>query len=134
MRGPDIAPGTVDAFTESVDVMSTVLDWIGLPLPTQADGRSLLPWLKREAPADWCRHAHWEFDFRDPRKQRAERHFGLSPDLCNLTVLRGAAEKYVHFAACRRSISTSPPTRTSWSTWPPTRPAPATCCAAPRRC
>ncbi len=97
VRGPGVARGTVDAFTESVDLMPTLLEHAGLPVPTQVDGRSLAPWLRGETPGEWRDAAHWEFDFRDPRDGVAERHFDLPPDLCNLTVLRTAREKYVHF-------------------------------------
>ncbi|MEQ9638513.1 MAG: alkaline phosphatase family protein [Alphaproteobacteria bacterium] len=98
VRGPGVARGAVDAFTESVDVMPTLLAYIGLAVPTQVDGCSLLPWLRGERPGGWRDAAHWEFDFRDPREAAAERHFGLPPELCNLTAIRSASEKYVHFA------------------------------------
>jgi arylsulfatase A-like enzyme len=45
-RVPAESRGTrVDAFTEHVDVMPTLLEWIGLDVPVQCDGRSLVPFL-----------------------------------------------------------------------------------------
>lgn len=89
----------VDAFTEHVDILPTLLEWIGAPLPRQADGRSLLPWLHSgEHPEDWRDAAHWEYDFRDPISGEAERAFGLDMEQCHLAVRRERRWKYVHFA------------------------------------
>ena len=38
----------IEEFTENVDVMPTILDWVDLPLPVQCDGRSLSPFLKNQ--------------------------------------------------------------------------------------
>ena len=99
---PEAAAGrgrVVDAMTEAVDVAPTVLDWLGLPVPPQYDGRSLLPFLEGGTPEDWRSEAHWEFDFRDPVGQEAEMALGLTSDECSLNVIRGGRYKYVHFAA-----------------------------------
>lgn len=87
----------VDEFTENVDVMPTVLDWLGVDeLPLQCDGRSLTPFLRGLEPTQWREEAHWEFDFRIPQ---LERHpLGLRMDQCQLAVLRGRTYKYVHCA------------------------------------
>lgn len=89
----------VDAFSENVDIMPTILDWIGLDTPRQCDGVSLAPWLRGETPAGWRDAAHWEFDFRDLVNQSAEQAMGLVSDECNLAVIRDDKYKYVHFAA-----------------------------------
>ena len=39
-----------DAFTESVDVMPTILEWLGGEIPRACDGQSLLPLLAGPAP------------------------------------------------------------------------------------
>ncbi|WP_439815335.1 alkaline phosphatase family protein [Zavarzinia sp. CC-PAN008] len=88
----------VDRFTESVDLMPTILRWLGAVPPRQCDGRSLLPFLEGTEPQRWRDHAHWEFDFRDPRRGLPERAFGIGLDECNLNVIRGVRYKYVHFA------------------------------------
>lgn len=105
VRDPDAAAdgarGTlVEAFTEHVDLMPTILDWIGAPIPRQCDGRSLLPIVRSgEVPGDWRDAVHMEYDFRDPVEGRAERHFGLHMDACSLHVRRTREWKYVHFTA-----------------------------------
>lgn len=91
----------VDAFTESVDLMPTLLDWLGLEAPAQCDGRSLLPILRGETPTHWRTEAHMELDFRSGPYSGldAEAALGLMPDECQLAILRGERWKYVFFAA-----------------------------------
>ncbi|MGE0725248.1 MAG: alkaline phosphatase family protein [Alphaproteobacteria bacterium] len=88
----------VNEFTEAVDVMPTVLDWIGVATPPQVDGRSLAPFLAGETPPEWRDAVHWGFDFSDVRNPYFEQRLGLPPDRCNLLVRRDAQGKYVHFA------------------------------------
>ena len=90
----------VDQFTETVDVMPTILDWLGAEVPRACDGRSILPLCHGPAPADWRTEVHYEFDFRpyfgdamDPPP------FGLGLDQCGLCVVRDEKHKYVHFDA-----------------------------------
>lgn len=91
----------VDAFTESVDIMPTLLDWLDAPVPAQCDGRSLLPFVRGDTPARWRSEAHMELDFRQGpwAGYDAETALGLEPDECQLAILRGERWKYVHFAA-----------------------------------
>ena len=89
----------VDEFSESIDIMPTILEWLGLEVPVQCDGRSLSHFIEGSQPEDWRQETHWEYDFRDPVRQRPERAMGLADDQCALTVLRGKRYKYVHFAA-----------------------------------
>lgn len=99
---PEAAAGRgrkVEAFTENVDVMPTILDWLDLEVPAQCDGLSLLPFCRGEDPKGWRREAHWEYDFRDVAGGGFEKALGLTPDQCALNVIRGERYKYVHFAA-----------------------------------
>lgn len=54
----------VAAFTENVDIFPTLAEVMGTQIPTQCDGRSLLPWLTGDTPEGWRDSAHWEFDWR----------------------------------------------------------------------
>ncbi len=86
-----------DRFTENIDVMPTILEWIGVNAPVQCDGSSLLALLHGEEPATWRDAVHWEWDFRDPTGRLTQSMFGLDIDECSLAVLRDARGKYVHF-------------------------------------
>ncbi len=100
-RDADATRGrVVDRFTEAVDVMPTVLGWLGLATPRACDGRSLLPFLHGQGVVDgWRREVHYEFDFRNVFYSRPEDALGLSMDECSLAVVQDERYKYVHFAA-----------------------------------
>ena len=91
----------VDAFTESVDLMPTMLRWLEADVPAQCDGRSLLPFLAGGSPVNWRQEAHMELDFRAGPygSNDGQNALGLEPDQCQLAILRGARWKYVFFAA-----------------------------------
>jgi len=90
----------LDIMTESVDIMPSILDWLGQDIPVQCDGRSLLrTWQSGVAPADWRTEIHCEFDFRDiddfsrPGRGAA----GLAHDCSAMSIVRSRQYKYVHF-------------------------------------
>ncbi|CAN5555825.1 alkaline phosphatase family protein [soil metagenome] len=88
----------VEAITESVDVMPTLCEWLGIEVPLEVDGRPLQPFVHgTEVPQDWRTEAHWQWDFRDPVEHVAEDIFGLTMEQCTLDVVRSATHKYVHF-------------------------------------
>ena len=88
-----------DAFTEAIDVMPTILDWLGLEPPRSCDGRSLLGLVRGTVPADWRREVFFEHDFRTVKSQKAETALGIPSDECSYAVIRDGRFKYVHFAA-----------------------------------
>ena len=88
----------VTRFTENVDIMPTMLEALGLDSPVQCDGKALTPFLSGDgAPGGWRTEAHWEFDFRDPADDAAEKALGLTLHQCTMNVLRDEKFKYVHF-------------------------------------
>lgn len=98
---PSVAGRRVEACTEHVDVMPTILDWLGIDVPATVDGRSLLAFLDPagEPPPRWRDAHHWEWDFRDPVAHIGEDVFGITMDECSITVWRGPRWKYVHTTA-----------------------------------
>ncbi|MFO1057998.1 MAG: alkaline phosphatase family protein [Dongiaceae bacterium] len=89
----------VERFTEAVDVMPTILEWLGLEIPAQCDGRSLMPFLMGAEPGGWRDCAFWEYDFREIPDLGPERALGLSSEQCSLAAIRTPRFKYVHFTA-----------------------------------
>jgi arylsulfatase A-like enzyme len=64
----------------------------------QCDGASLAPFLEGGGrPVRWRTEAHWEYDFRDPGDDSAERALGLTMHQCTMNIIRGDRYKYVHF-------------------------------------
>jgi arylsulfatase A-like enzyme len=96
---PDQAGRIEEAFTESVDLMPTMLDWLGAEIPMATDGCSLMPLVHGTRPADWRDALHYEYDFRETFHSRAERDLGLDIDEASLMVIQDEKWKYVHFAA-----------------------------------
>lgn len=95
----DATRGTiVDAFTETVDLLPTILKWLDRPIPRWADGRSLTDFVKGDAPENWRKEAHFEFDFRDVVTEDPQDQLGLTQDQCSFAAIRGERFKYVHFA------------------------------------
>jgi len=64
---PRIAPAqrarTVDAFALSIDMAPTMLNFAGLETPKTMQGRSLVPLLEGEVPADWRKDMFYEYNF-----------------------------------------------------------------------
>lgn len=89
----------VDAFTEAIDLMPTILDLVGAEIPLQCDGASLRPFLFGETPSHWRAEVHWEYDFRDVGGAAPEKALGIGLDECTLNVIRDRRYKYVHFTA-----------------------------------
>jgi arylsulfatase A-like enzyme len=78
--------------------MPTMLGAIGAEVPLQCDGASLAPFVEGAGGSvRWRSEAHWEFDFRDPRDDSAERELGLTMHQCTMNIVRGERFKYVHF-------------------------------------
>ena len=101
IRHPDMKDGhgtRTDMFTESVDIMPTILECLGRPVPAGCDGRSLLPLLRGEQPADWRDAVHMELDFGEPDQDTPwQQATGCSLDEANLAILREKRFKLVHF-------------------------------------
>jgi arylsulfatase A-like enzyme len=89
---------TVDAFSESIDIMPTILQWLGLEVPHTLDGHSLLGFVREgAAPDGWRRHVHYEYDYRNIHYSEPEAFLGVGMDEASLAVIQNEAGKYVHF-------------------------------------
>jgi arylsulfatase A-like enzyme len=89
----------VHDITESVDVMPTILSWLGADIPTQVDGWPLTPWIEHGMrPEHWRTEAHFEWDFRHPVMKLGETYLGVPSAHCLLNVVRSENFKYVQFA------------------------------------
>ncbi len=102
IRMPGGAGGgrTVDRFTESIDLVPTILEAMGEPIPVQCDGSSLMPLVRGETVARWRDGVVFEFDFRNAGSSEGfrQRH-GLRLDQCCLASFRDTRFQYVHFPA-----------------------------------
>ncbi len=95
---PDQHGSVVEAFSESIDIAPTILDWMGQTPPGSIDGESLRPLLAGQTPDDWRDHVFFELDLADPEAETVwQRDMGLSIRDANLSVIRDERFKMVHF-------------------------------------
>jgi arylsulfatase A-like enzyme len=92
----------IDAFTENIDILPTLLELFGIDIPRQCDGVSLLPFFRSESVKRWRAEVHWEVDFgffyEYPDVQPGT-ELALAYEECAFNVIRDAHYKYVHFTA-----------------------------------
>lgn len=97
IRVPGMAPRRFNGMTESIDVMPTLLELVGLPVPHSVNGVSLVSALDRGIGGKAATFS--EIDFGDPVAPTAlQRKLGLSAREANLAILRTETHKLVHFA------------------------------------
>ena len=87
----------VNAFTEHVDILPTLLEAIGASPPNPCDGRSLIPFLTGSVPENWRDAVHFAYDFRDLQKNTAEAALSLPSSACHFNAIRGERWKYIEF-------------------------------------
>ena len=87
----------INAFTENIDIMPTVLDLLDLDIPLQCDGHSLKTFLCGKNPHEWHQEVHWELDFRDVVNRKSEKELSLNFHDCSFAVIRDNHYKYIHF-------------------------------------
>ena len=92
----DAARGsTCTAFVEAVDIVPTVLDTLGLPIPAQRiEGRSLRPLLEGRTPPDWRDFTYSELDYGF---RQARLTLGKTPPESRAFSIRDTRWRYVHW-------------------------------------
>ncbi len=72
-----IKPGTVnDDLCQNLDFAATFLDMAGVPVPTDMQGRSLVPVLKGRTPPDWRTSVYYHY-YEYPAEHAVNRHEGV---------------------------------------------------------
>jgi len=101
-RQPNSFGKQISAITESIDIASTLVDWIDTNPDNKTfgsfDGYSLLPLLSGPTPESWRKHAFTEAELGQPdQATHFQTEFGLEASQANYAVLRTEGAKYVHF-------------------------------------
>jgi arylsulfatase A-like enzyme len=74
---PAVEPGsTEDRFVLNLDFAETFLDYAGVPVPGDMQGRSLKPLLEGRPPANWRRSIYYHY-YEYPRPHRVLPHYGV---------------------------------------------------------
>jgi arylsulfatase A-like enzyme len=98
-RRPSTRGSVVERFTENVDVLPTICEMLGEPVPAQCDGLPLTALLDGADPPWWRTAAHWEYDWRDIAIRRDEHPWPWDRTLeqLHLAVRRDESTMYVQF-------------------------------------
>lgn len=87
VRGPGIkAADVTDLFSLDVDLAPTFLELAGASIPQDMQGRSLVPILRGEKPADWRTAMYYRY-YHDPGHHNTRAHLGV----------RDATHKLIYF-------------------------------------
>jgi arylsulfatase A-like enzyme len=99
----DATRGTVEnRLVESLDLVPTFLEAVGVPLPThRLEGRSLLPLLGGTEVTDWRDSVFSELDYGFYRARTA---LGREPNDCRCYMLRTARWKFIHYRGFRPQL------------------------------
>jgi arylsulfatase A-like enzyme len=77
VRGPGIKAGSLPAqFVANIDLAPTFLELAGLTVPSSMQGRSLVPLLHGESPADWRQTLYYRY-YHDPGHHNTAAHYGV---------------------------------------------------------
>jgi arylsulfatase A-like enzyme len=86
---------TCDALVESIDLAATFVDAAGAPVPRHIiEGRSLMPWLRGETPADWRGFVVSEYDYSVTPRAKA---LGVAPRDARMFMVFDGRWKLIHF-------------------------------------
>ncbi len=98
VRAPEAAAArgaVVDEFVETIDMMPTIMEWLGAEVPVQCQGASLLGFCRGTPPAAWRDAVFFEFDYRFIAGDDVALPRRLD-QMC-LAAVRDRRGKYVHF-------------------------------------
>ncbi len=82
----------IQTLVESIDTTPTIMDWLGVPIPSRVQGQSYLDLIHGKKEAKVWEEVHYEFSFR-----RNAAVYNADPDSCMMWVIRDHAFKYVQF-------------------------------------
>ena len=81
VRWPNVAkPGSVSGkIVSNIDFAETFLEAAGVPVPAEMQGKSFVPLLKGEAPADWRTSFYYHY-YEHPAVHQVAKHYGVVTD------------------------------------------------------
>lgn len=80
VKWPGVTKGTRNTdLVQNLDYGETFLDIAGLEIPSDMQGRSLVPILKGETPADWRKGIYYHY-YEYPSVHMVARHYGIRTD------------------------------------------------------
>jgi arylsulfatase A-like enzyme len=95
VRWPGVVkPGSVSRdLVSNLDYAETFLEAAGVAVPAEMQGRSLLPLLRGQRPADWRTSFYYQY-YEYPVPHRVRPHYGVITDRYKLVRFYGVGEDY----------------------------------------
>jgi len=95
VRWPGVTkPGSTSRdIVSNLDFAETFLDAAGVPIPAEMQGRSLLPVLAGQTPADWRKSFYYHY-YEYPQPHHVRPHYGVVTDRFKLVQFYGTGEDY----------------------------------------
>jgi arylsulfatase A-like enzyme len=95
VRWPGVtkAGATSDALVSNVDFAETFLEAASVPIPSEMQGRSLVPLLKGDTPADWRKSFYYHY-YEFPVPHHVRPHYGVVTDRYKLVRFYGPDVDY----------------------------------------
>lgn len=99
---PNYHGTSIDRFSESIDILPTIMRWAGLgdnlTKPNSFDGHCLMAFLHGDVPGNWRTHVFAELDFGEPANPTPwQQMMGLDLHNANFAIIRDEEYKLVHF-------------------------------------
>ena len=93
---PNIRGQDIYEFSESVDLIPTLLDMLGQDIPPYLDGNSLMPFLQGDVPENWRQFVCWEYHFWDMADADFVKQYGMKKSDCMMMIYRDHDYKHVY--------------------------------------
>ncbi len=95
VRWPGVTkPGTVNKdLVSNLDFAETFLEAARQPIPAEMQGRSLVPVLRGQTPADWRKSFYYHY-YEWPQPHRVRPHYGVVTDRYKLVRFYGTSDDY----------------------------------------
>jgi len=95
VRWPGVTkPGTVNQdLVSNLDFAETFLEAARVPIPAEMQGRSLVPILRGQTPADWRKSFYYHY-YEWPQPHRVRPHYGVVTDRYKLVRFYGTGDDY----------------------------------------
>ncbi len=95
MRWPGVTkPGSVSSdIVSNIDFAETFLEAAGQPIPAEMQGRSFVPVLRGETPADWRKSFYYQY-YEYPAPHHVRPHYGVVTDRYKLIHFHGTPDDY----------------------------------------
>jgi len=85
--------GDISQLVQNIDYTPTFLEFVGIPIPKDIQGVSLMPLLKGEKPANWRKSLYYHY-YEFPAEHMVSRHYGVRTERYKLIHFYGDIDEW----------------------------------------